>query len=120
MADGLHLRVWSPSETLLDISEVSMAVALLPDGEIGLFPKHTNLMAETVDGDLCWVDAEGEHSLLIYGGILRVHNQQVLIFTSGIISNTSNLLKEVQLSEDMVFDRLARQLMTTTNLGNGI
>ena len=120
MADGFRLRVWSPSETLLDIEDVTRVVALLPDGEIGLFPRHTNLMAETVDGDLRWEDAEGEHSLLIYGGILRVQNQQVLVFTSGIVANTSDLLREVQLSEDLVYDRLARQLLTNMQFGPGL
>lgn len=120
MADGLHLRIWSPSETLLDSGDVTKVVVMLPDGEIGLYPKHTNLMAETVDGDLRWIDPDGEHAISLYGGILRVHNQQVLVFTSGIISESADLLREVQLSEDLIYDRLARQLMSTMKLGNGI
>jgi F0F1-type ATP synthase epsilon subunit len=112
MPDGLGLRVWTPSETLVDGKGVIGITAQLTDGEIGLLPGHTNLIAETVDGLLRWEDHDGWHQLDLFGGILRIQDEQVYLFTGGIRSETEDLLREVQLTEDAVYDRLARQLMT--------
>jgi F0F1-type ATP synthase epsilon subunit len=120
MADSLRLRVWSPSETLLDIDQLSNVVALLPDGEIGLLPGHTVLLAETVDGEIRYYDAAGsEHKFDLFGGILKVENNQVLIFTGGARRPDSDLLRSMPVEADIHFDRLARQLMEVLNLESG-
>lgn len=120
MAESLRLRVWSPSETLLDIDQLSTVVALLPDGEIGILPGHTVLLAETVDGEIRYFDADGkEHRLDLFGGILKVERNQVLIFTGGARTMNSDLLSSMPIEADIHFDRLAGQLMKVLNLESG-
>ena len=120
MTETLRLRVWSPSETLLDIDQLSKIIAVLPDGEIGIFPNHTRLLAETIDGQIRYTESNDEmHQIDLFGGILKIEDNQVLIFTGGIRKANADLLTMVQADEDVRFDRLARQLMKVLNLEPG-
>ena len=120
MTEPLSLRVWSPSETLLNVDDVSKVIVPLDDGLIGILPGHTNLLAESADGEINYMDKEGEeHQADLYGGILKVENNQVLLFTSGVREENSELLKPAQIEEELKFDRLAYELMEVMKIGPG-
>ncbi|MCD6475713.1 MAG: F0F1 ATP synthase subunit epsilon [Anaerolineaceae bacterium] len=118
MAEPLALRVWSPSETLLNVDDVSKVIVSLGDGLIGILPGHTNLLAESADGEIRYTDNNGEeYKMDLFGGILKVENNQVLLFTSGVREENSELLKPAQIEEELKFDRLALELMEVMKIG---
>jgi len=84
MADPLRLRVMTPSETLLDVEEVTHIRLFLSDGgSIGLKPGHASLMAETISGSLAYMIGEREYQFPAQAGILFIERETVTIFTSG-------------------------------------
>lgn len=113
MTDRLHLRVWTPGETLLDVADVRWVQAQLADGGgIGIRPGHAPLLAETVTAPLRYADQAGAQALDLEAGILQIERGRVTIFTSGLtqdpeISETSGALDRAR------FDRLARALLST-------
>lgn len=120
MTEPLSLRVWSPSETLLDVDNVSKVIVQLNDGLIGILPGHTNLLAESADGEIRYTDNnDEEYQMDLFGGILKVENNHVLLFTSGVREENSELLKPAQIEEELKFDRLALELMEVMKIGPG-
>ena len=83
LSELLTLRVVSPGEVIFEGSQIKRIVAQLPDGEIAFFPGHTALLAETVDGAVIFDDGGKKDEILLFGGILRVDENVVTIFTGG-------------------------------------
>ena len=120
MIEPLSLRVWSPSETLLNVDDVSKVIVPLNDGLIGILPGHTTLLAESADGEIRYTDKDSEEFQMdLFGGILKVENNQVLLFTSGVREENSELLKPAQIEEELKFDRVALELMEVMKIGPG-
>ncbi|MBN2048061.1 MAG: hypothetical protein JW750_09480 [Anaerolineaceae bacterium] len=112
----LRLMVWTPGETILDVSEVEWIRLQLTDGEMGIRPGHTTLLAATVTAPVVYGVNSDEQEIELYGGILKIEKNQVLIFTSGMTSDISGLLHGEIIEEDAKFDRLARELLTRLNV----
>jgi F0F1-type ATP synthase epsilon subunit len=112
----MHLKVWAPSETLLEAHGVSSVRAQLADGgSIGIRPGHTPLLAVTVSAPLRYIDQAGEHSLELEGGLLRVESGGVVIFTSGLARHSAEAGASTgeppESADDEHFGRLARALL---------
>jgi F0F1-type ATP synthase epsilon subunit len=106
MPDPLRLRVMTPTETLLDVSDAThVSIHLADGGSIGLRPGHASLLAETVAGKLIYFLAETEHSFEAQAGILFVEGGTVTIFTSGSGEYVVDDPGSVR------FDRLASELL---------
>jgi F0F1-type ATP synthase epsilon subunit len=83
LSELLTLRVVSPGQVIFEGSQLKRIVAQLPDGEIAFYPGHTPLLAETVDGAVIYDDGDNKNEMLLFGGILRVDENVVTIFTGG-------------------------------------
>lgn len=114
----MTVEVLSPGGTLLRVGEVSKLIALLEDGQIGIFPGHTVMLAETVDGPLTYtIENEEEQIVSLSGGILKVSGSSVVIFSGGFFDQQENAGKELILDEkEQDFSRLSAELTRMLNL----
>ena len=79
----LQLRILTPAETVLDVTDVRWVQAQLADGAgIGIWPGHAPLLAETADASLRYADGTGEHSLSVKAGILNVTAGRVTVYAT--------------------------------------
>ena len=79
----LRVRILIPGDTLLDAANVRWVQARLADGaDLGIWPGHGPLLAETVDAPLRYQDESGQHSVWVQAGILRITPGLVTIYTS--------------------------------------
>nr|MBC7244442.1 hypothetical protein [Chloroflexota bacterium] len=80
-----HLVIWTPEETVLDAFGVYwIQVRLADGGEIGIWPGHAPLLAETLTAPVRYADNTGEHAVSIRAGILHIAPGQVSIYTTGL------------------------------------
>ncbi len=78
----LQLEILSPAGVTADLSELESVHVRLENGQlIGIYPGHTSLIGSAAAGSVKTVSAEGEKSLEISGGILRVEQNHVRILT---------------------------------------
>ena len=115
------LRVVSPGQVIFEGSQIKRIVAQLPDGEIAFFPGHTALLAETVDGAVVYDDGEKKSEILLFGGILRIDENVVTIFTGGRLTEEAidvgggGLFVETSEIEDQ-FSRFSQALVKRLKL----
>ena len=121
MSELLTLRVVSPGEVIFEGSQIQRIVAQLPDGQIAFFPGHTPLLAETVDGAVVYDDGAIKKEILLFGGIVRVEENIVTIFTGGrlteeaIETGGSGLFAEI-FEEEEQFSRFSQALVKRLKL----
>lgn len=121
LSELLTLRVVSPGQVIFEGSQIKRIVAQLPDGEIAFFPGHTALLAETVDGAVVYDDGEKKSEIRLFGGILRMNENLVTIFTGGrlteeaIDAGGSGLFAESSEDEDQ-FSRFSQALVKRLKL----
>ena len=84
MPKPLALRVLTPTTRLLDLPSVAWIQATLIDGQIGIWPDHAPLLAETRRGPLQYGNETGPHRLDLEAGILQIEPGMVSVFTSGL------------------------------------
>ncbi len=78
----LHLRVITPSSVLLDVrGAVRVQMQLADGGGIGILPGHGPLLAETVVGDIVFVDEFGEHAQRVGAGIMSIRDNEISVLT---------------------------------------
>lgn len=81
MDDSFHIQVATPTGLLVDTDAVS---AQIPSarGYIGVLPGHASLLAALGDDKLSYVTTSSEtRSLLVHGGYVEIHDDQVRILT---------------------------------------
>ena len=120
LAELLRLEVLSPGEVLLRVDNVSKVIALTTDGQLGIFPGHTTMLAETVDGPLIYATENApEQTLSFAGGILKVSGSSVVIFSGGFYEESQEEQEGVdleQLEQEQQFSRLTTELTRRFNL----
>lgn len=110
MKPTLHLRVITPSSTLLDVHDVSWVQAQLADGGgIGIWPLHSPLLAESVAGKIVFADQTGEHVQNVGAGILSIRNDEITILTIDSTSK-SEVLDLREAAGTRRFERLTKVL----------
>jgi F0F1-type ATP synthase epsilon subunit len=83
MFPPLRVRIMTPGETVLDVADVHWVQARLADGaDLGIWPGHGPLLAETVDAPLRYQDEAGAHSVWVKAGVLYITPGIVTIYTS--------------------------------------
>ncbi|MGB3365673.1 MAG: ATP synthase F1 subunit epsilon, partial [Thermodesulfobacteriota bacterium] len=82
MADGIHLKVITPTELVVD-EQVDEVVAPGQVGEFGILPGHVPFITTLNSGELKYKIGNSETKLVVEGGIADVRNDTVSILTDG-------------------------------------
>jgi F0F1-type ATP synthase epsilon subunit len=86
VAELLHLIVWTPSETVIDVEQVEWVRVVLADEKpLTIWPGHSRLLAETAVEALRYADREGTHNLDLPSGIVCVQDSAVTLFLAGTL-----------------------------------
>ncbi|MFP4395080.1 MAG: hypothetical protein ACLFTI_07425 [Anaerolineales bacterium] len=115
MADPLRLTVLTPGETLLEVAAVEKVRLKLQDGGwLSIYPLHAPLIAETMAGNVSYIEEGMMRSINLAPGILWISEGDITIFTSGEVgAEVAGRSPEKLAQEAERFDRLARQLLIT-------
>jgi F-type H+-transporting ATPase subunit epsilon len=74
----LQVEVVSPEEELF-AGEAEFVLARSVDGEIGILPGHTPILAQLVEYDIKVQTAEGDQTFPVGGGFMTVKDDRVII-----------------------------------------
>ena len=89
MEKALQLRILTPEATRLRVESVKAVRATLSSRPICILPGHAPLVGALTPGRMSYVDREGDHSVLVQEGLLRVHGDTVTILTTEASARTS-------------------------------
>ena len=112
MADPerLHLIVWTPDATLLEVEQAAWVhVKLANNNGVTIWPGHAPLLAETVAETLRYEDRNGAQRIEFPSGTLQVSNNRVTLFLDRAVGDSSWDRGEAGSRQ---FDRLAETLLT--------
>ena len=86
MTTKLHLKVITPERVLFE-SDVFQVVVPTIEGEITILPQHLNLITKLSEGELKLklTSKSNWEYVLIFGGILSIHNNQVNILAKSAV-----------------------------------
>ena len=76
----LHLKIVTPEKLIFD-EEVSQVNAPTEEGQIGILPNHTNLMAKLEPGELVIKKGGKVESMAVGDGFLQVSNNILTVMT---------------------------------------
>lgn len=76
----LQLKIVTPEKQVLD-EAVDMVTIPSSEGELGILPHHSNLMAKLIPGELKIKRGQKTESLAIGGGFLQMTNNTLTIMT---------------------------------------
>lgn len=108
-ADKLRLLVLTPEKQLLLKENLTCIRASLIDGEIGIKLHHALLLGETVSGPVFFSGEDHEDMIKIQAGILKIDQNGVTIFTSGLLEEKSE--PKIIVGESIQFKRLTQDLL---------
>ncbi len=83
MADGIQLKVITPTELVID-DVVDEVVAPGELGEFGVLPGHVPFITILTSGELRYRKGGAEEKITIQGGLADVRNDTVNILTDSI------------------------------------
>ncbi len=86
MADGIHLKVITPTELVVD-EQVDEVVAPGQVGEFGILPGHVPFITTLHSGELKYKIGNSETKVVVEGGVADVRNDTVSILTDGVKKN---------------------------------
>lgn len=76
----LHLKIVTPEKPIFD-EQVSQVNVSTEQGEIGILPNHTNLMAKVIPGELTIKRNGKVETMAVGSGFLQVANNTLTIMT---------------------------------------
>lgn len=83
MADGIHLKVITPTKLVVD-QQVDEVVAPGEVGEFGILPGHVPFITTLHSGELKYKIGNSETKVVIEGGVADVRDDTVNILTDGV------------------------------------
>lgn len=86
MADGIHLKVITPTELVVD-EQVEEVVAPGMVGEFGILPGHVPFITTLHSGELKYKVGNSETKIFVEGGVADVRDDTVNILTDGVKKN---------------------------------
>jgi F-type H+-transporting ATPase subunit epsilon len=86
LADGIHLKVITPTELVVD-EQVDEVVAPGQVGEFGILPGHVPFITTLHSGELKYKIGNSETKVVVEGGVADVRNDTVSILTDGVKKN---------------------------------
>ncbi|MBI2029132.1 ATP synthase F1 subunit epsilon [Candidatus Gottesmanbacteria bacterium] len=78
----LNLELITPEKIAFQDSEVLSVTVPSEDGQIGILPHHTSLLAKLTDGEMKIVKKNEELFVAIGGGFIEVRNNKVTILVT--------------------------------------
>jgi F-type H+-transporting ATPase subunit epsilon len=78
----MHVEVVSPDEELFS-GEADFVLARTVEGDVGILPHHSPLLAELVPHEVKVETAGGDHRFPISGGFLSVADNKVIVLAGG-------------------------------------
>jgi len=113
---SLTLKVYTPNGLIHSIEDLSCINVPLANGyPISIHPGHAPLIAGTIQGPIRFRRGHQETAVSFHAGILKIRNNEVIIFTAGE-SSQDNMVKTIP--EKTEYDRLMETLVT--KLQNGL
>jgi len=83
LADGIHLKVITPTELVVD-EQVDEVVAPGQVGEFGILPGHVPFITTLNSGELKYKKGNTETKLIVEGGVADVRDDKVSILTDNV------------------------------------
>ncbi|NNE43900.1 MAG: ATP synthase F1 subunit epsilon [Gemmatimonadetes bacterium] len=80
MAETLHCTVVTPEKSIFDAEATGITVPAW-DGEVGVLPGHSRLLARLGNGELRIRATGGDKTFYIEGGFLQVADDRVTVLT---------------------------------------
>ena len=112
MPEPLHLVVWTPSVTMLDVEPVEWVhVELAGERSLTIWPGHLPMMGQMVPAALRYADAEGEHEIELPAGIVQVDDGTVTVFLADEAGEGAG--------QPMRFDRLSEAMVAAAGRRSG-
>lgn len=107
-----HLIIQTPEEIVVEALDVRwVRVRLADGGEIGIWPGHAPLLAETLTAPVRYADDAGEHVVPVHAGILHITPGQVSIYTTGLAAEGAIPPTLAESDEEKRFARLMKTLL---------
>jgi F0F1-type ATP synthase epsilon subunit len=102
--EPLHLVVWTPSETLLEVGPIDWVhIELVGERSLTIWPGHLPMMGQTIPAAVRYADAEGEHETELPPGIVQMEDGTVTVFLAGESGEgAGSAMRFERLSEAMV------------------
>lgn len=91
----LQLELITPERVAFQDSEVLSVTVPSKDGEMGILPHHTALLAQLTEGEMKIVKKGEELFLAIGGGFVEVKNNKVIILVTRAVHSDELNEKEV-------------------------
>ena len=104
----LHVQVVTQEGLLFEDDAVDMVVVPGSEGEMGILPHHAALLSTLNYGELRIRKAGAEESFIVYGGIVEVRPDRVIVLADTAVSSY-----EVDEAEAQAAKQRAEQLMTS-------
>ena len=77
----MHLRVLTPSQTVLDV-QTSSVILPAADGSRGVLPNHAPMLCALGEGDLQYAGSDGKKlSVRLAGGVAHMENNELTVLT---------------------------------------
>jgi F0F1-type ATP synthase epsilon subunit len=106
---SLTLKVLTPEGVILKADHLSAVnVPLVDGGTIGIRPSHAPLIAETVKGEVVYLNKENLNSIELHAGVLDIYKDVITILTAGKVAES---MPEIAKEPEMEFDRLMQTLI---------
>ncbi len=82
----IHLLIVTPEEILVDATAFWVQVPVA-DGMLGIWPEHDALISSVEQGEVSYSAVDGEHSLPVVRGTLRVGHGSCAVLISEMASS---------------------------------
>lgn len=86
---ALHLKIITPEKEIFD-GEADMVSVTTPQGEIGILPNHTNLMAQISPGEFK-IKKDGKETIMATGGGLLQMIDNTLVITTDLAAKVEDI-----------------------------
>lgn len=99
----MKIKIIASSGVLFESNDVDYIHVPTTDGQIGILPKHMNLVSTLEIGEIVLKERGMTHYILLNGGLLQVKNDQIIILANEatmkstlVKSEIENALKQAQ------------------------
>lgn len=92
----LHVEVVTQQRKLLDEEGCDMVVVPGSEGEMGILPRHSPLLTTMQFGELRVIKGQAEESFVIYGGVVEVRPDKVVVLADEADFTASLTLEEIE------------------------
>lgn len=96
----LHVEVVTQQRKLLDEKDCTMVVVPGAEGEMGILPNHTPLLTTMRLGELRVKKGNAEESFVIYGGVVEIRPDKVVVLADEADFTARINIQEVERARD--------------------